>query len=66
MEKKLCFEFSDNDNVSRIVLDLPGVVAWIEGDLEGLKESDTEDYEYTIKPIWLTDEEYEDLPEACL
>lgn len=61
--KQLYYQLSDNADVSKIVLDLSGCMAWIESDLEGLSEKDMEDYQYTITPIWLTEEEYNNLPE---
>ena len=66
MQKKLYYQLSDGMDVSKIVMGLSGVVAWIEGDMEGKTEEETEDYEYTITPVWMTEEEFKNLPEAEL
>jgi len=44
-------------------MELSGVMAWIQGDEEEVTPEDDERY-YTIVPIWLTDEEFDNLPEA--
>lgn len=62
-DKKLYYQFSDGFDVSKIVLDLTGIMEWIESDMEQWSEGD-EMPEYKIEPIWLTDEEFENLPEA--
>lgn len=63
--KKLYFKFSNGDNASEIVMTLDGVLAWIEGDeLDKKDASELELYEYTLQPVLMTDEEYDNLPEA--
>lgn len=65
-EKKLYYQLSDGADVSKVVMELSGAMTWIE---EGMKDysADTpkdELPEWTLEPIWLTDEEYEEMPEA--
>jgi hypothetical protein len=62
---KLYYQFSDNADVSNIVMPLEDCIEWIKSDMEGLDEN-SKDIEYTITPIWMTEKEYEKLPEACL
>ena len=63
--KKLYFQFSDGADVSNVVMQLDGCLEWIKGDdLERKDEEDLSEIEYTIKPILLTDEEFENLTEA--
>jgi hypothetical protein len=64
--KKIWYQLSDNFDVSGVVMDITGVSAWIEGDMADLKPGEEIEKEYTIVPIWLTDEEFENLPEACI
>lgn len=60
--KKLYFTLSDNADTKLITMELSGCMAWIEG--EGLTEESSEDVQYTLTPVWMTDEEFEALPEA--
>lgn len=60
MEKKLYFNLDDGNTC--VTMELSGCVAWIEGD--GLTEETSEDREYILTPIWLTEEEFNNLPEA--
>jgi hypothetical protein len=64
--KKLYYQLSDGAEVSKIVMELSGAMTWIEEDMkEYPPETPKEDLpEYTITPVWLTDEEFENLPEA--
>lgn len=39
-------------------------MGWIEADMHGRSEKDAEDIQYTITPVWMTEEEFENLPEA--
>lgn len=66
MKKKLFYQLSDGMDVSKIVMDLSDCMEWIKTDMEGKTEEETEDYEYTITPIWMTEDEFENLPEACI
>jgi hypothetical protein len=64
--KKLVYLFTDGNYSNVVFQDLGGITAWIEADTETLKPEDpnTEDYEYTIKLGWMTQEEIDNLPEA--
>lgn len=64
MDKKLYYQLSDGFDVSNITMDLDGCMEWIKNDMAEKKETDADEIEYTITPIWLTDAEYENLPEA--
>lgn len=61
MEKKLYFELDDGDSVT--IMELSGCMSWIKAGTEGLVYPDTADQQYGLTPIWLTDEEYNSLPE---
>ena len=66
--KKLYFQLSDGIDIVKVVQELSGAMTWIEEDMKEYSEL-TDDIElpvYTLEPIWLTDEEYENLPEANL
>ena len=63
--KKLYFQFSDGGNISKVVMPLDGCLEWIKVDeCERKDEDELVDIQYTLTPILLTDEEYENLPEA--
>ena len=64
-KKKLYYQLSDNCDVSKIVMELSGTMEWIKND-EYNVSADDDPREYTITPIWLTDEEFSKLPEADL
>lgn len=68
MEKKLYYQLSDGIDVSKVVMELSGAMTWIEEDMKGYIHDTPEDElpEYTITPIWLTDEEFNNLPEASI
>lgn len=61
-EKKLFFALSDNTDGDRGTMTLDGAFAWIKADTEKASQEDLE-VEYTLIPVWLTDEEYDALPE---
>ena len=63
MEKKLYYQLSDGGDYSNVTMELSGVMAWIEGDKDNYNEGD-EMPEYTITPVWMTEEEFNNLPEA--
>jgi hypothetical protein len=63
--KKLYYQLSDNCDVSKIVMELSGTMEWIKNDEDNVS-ADDDPREYTITPIWLTDEEFSKLPEADL
>lgn len=67
MEKKLYYRLSTLDETGGI-MDLSGCLEWIKGDIEsnyqdGENLSEIDLPEYTIAPVWMTDEDYEKLPE---
>jgi hypothetical protein len=66
MEKKLYYQLSDNADVSKIVMELSGAMTWIEEEMKEHTPATPEDDlpEFTITPIWLTDEEFNNLPES--
>lgn len=63
-EKKLYFQLSDGADYSGVTMDLSGVTTWIEGDADNYKEDEEDMPEYTITPVWMTEEEFDNLPEA--
>ena len=64
MEKKLYYKFSDGNDYQGMIMELSGCMKWIEADQETYKELDEDEMPvYTLEPIWLTDEEFENLPE---
>ena len=62
MEKKLYYQLYDNGDMSYITT-LEDAIEIIKCDMEYFGESD-EYREFTMIPVWLTDEEYEKLEEA--
>ncbi len=64
MEKKLYYEVSNNVDVN-ITMTLEDCFEWIASDMEGLDEN-SNDVEYLIRPIWLTQDEFNNLPEASI
>lgn len=64
MEKKMFFKLtSDARDISGCFFpELSGATAWIEGELDEIKESDGET-DYTITVVWMTQEEFENMPE---
>lgn len=62
--KKQYFKFSDGADMSNVVMTLRDCMDTIEVDMESVTEDD--DRQYIMTPIWLTDEEYKNLPEASI
>lgn len=66
MEKKL-FYVVDNGDAS-CTAELSGCLAWMDGDMEAneyREQTPPDDLPtYTFSPVWMTDEEYDKLPEA--
>lgn len=67
MKKELFFVVSNGDDSA--TAELSGCMEWIKGDLaanwpeaENLPEEDKP--QYTLNPVWLTIEEFNNLPEA--
>jgi hypothetical protein len=63
-QKKLYYQLSDGADASNIVMELSGCMAWIEGEQPKTEAEETEDRQYTLTPIWLTDRQFKKLPEA--
>lgn len=64
MEKKLYYQFSDGCQFDQVVMSLEECKNTIESDMNDCNEDDVRCY--LIAPIWLTDDEFEKLPEACI
>jgi hypothetical protein len=64
MEKKLYYIIDNGD--SRYTMELDGCMEVIKGEMESYNEEKTLEDEptYTITPIWMTEDEFENLPEA--
>lgn len=67
MAKKLYYHLDDGEGEGGI-MELSGCMEWIKGDLasnypdaENMKADDLP--QYTLTPTWMTDEEYEALPD---
>jgi hypothetical protein len=64
MEKKTFWLVTSNFDLSNTVADLETVKDLIDGDYDNQSDEDRKEVEYTIKPVLMTDEEYEKLPEG--
>jgi hypothetical protein len=67
MEKKLYFKLSDSGDVGNVVLALDGCMEWIKNDTDNYNHEIMEEKdfpEYTLVPVWMTEEEFDNLPEA--
>jgi len=62
MGKKLYYQLEDNDCISCIFPNMEDVKDYIECDMTDMNEDD--EVVYTITPVWLTEEEFSQLPEA--
>lgn len=67
MDKKLYYLLDNRDGEGGI-MGLSGCMEWIKGDMEANYPDaenlpDDEKPQYTITPVWMTDEEYENLPD---
>lgn len=62
-DKKMYYRLSDNCDVSNVVLTLEDCMNWIETEMQNSSEYDDFQMEFTITPVWMTDEEIEALPE---
>ena len=63
MEKKLYWLLESNGDLS-VTCPSDAIKDTIEGDIENTPEDEREEVQYTITPVWYTDEEYSNLPEA--
>jgi hypothetical protein len=63
MKKKFFKLTSDSRDISRCIFpDLSGATTWIEAELDEL-DDESEETDYTITIIWMTQEEFENIPE---
>jgi hypothetical protein len=63
MDKKLFWLLEDNGDTSVTLPDLKSAIDIIESHLE-VPQSELEQYQYTLTPVFMTDKEFENLPEA--
>lgn len=62
--KKLYWLLESNGDLSVTCPDFIAINNLIEGDMQDLTQEEKEETQYTITPVWYTDEEYSNLPEA--
>jgi hypothetical protein len=62
--KQLYWEINSNEDLCVTCSSTDECMALLQSDFESFNESEREGLEYTITPIWLTQAEYEGLPEA--
>lgn len=60
MKREIYYQLSDGCDVCEVVMKLSTCIEWIKAD----EDTEDDEREYTLKPIWLTEDEYENLPEA--
>ena len=67
MNKKNIYYQLEADNYT-VIMDLPGCFAWIETSCKDIEKENLFDdidlAQYVITPVWMTEEEYNNLPEA--
>ncbi len=63
--KKLYWHVTSNEDLSIFTSDLNEAKVLIEGDYDGYPELEREDIEveYTLTPVYMTEEEFNNLPE---
>lgn len=61
-KKNIYYEFDDSCDVC-VIAPLSFCMELIKCDMESVNEDDEEKPFYTIKPVWLTKTEFENLPE---
>lgn len=63
---KCYFIISDNSGEYAVTMTLDGCMEWIKNDTDNYSEDIPEDEraEYTLTPVWMTEDEFHDLPEA--
>lgn len=64
MQKKLYWLVESNADLSVTCKELPTCTDLIKEDFEETEAEEKEQAEYTITPVWYTDEEYQELGEA--
>ena len=64
MKKKLFLSVSDNFDLSNLYLkDMDAVTEYINGDIPNYNGDDINQIEWTIKPVFMTQDEFDNLPE---
>lgn len=63
MEKKLYWLLEDNGDLSVYCESPEECTMLIVGEFESLERSEQEEIQYTITPVWMTQAEYDNLPE---
>lgn len=64
MEKEIYYKLSDNADLNGLYLrNIREVNEHIEMDLGDMKPNEREDVEYTIQPVLMTEEDFNNLPE---
>jgi len=63
MEKKLFYNLSDNNDLSGYILELDGAMEHIKNESAEMSPEDLKQHEWTIIPVFMTQEEFEALPE---
>jgi len=61
MKKTLRFKIWDNGDFSAAASSLKEAMELIQAELDEHHFDEKEEYQYTIDPIWMTDEEWESL-----
>ena len=64
MQKEIFYNLSDNADLSNLTLhDLDAVKEYIETDMGNIDPEDREKVVYTITPVLMTQDEFDNLPE---
>lgn len=58
--KKLYYALESSEG-NRVLYDLSGCMKWIEKDMSICKQDEGTNIDYTLTPLWLTDQEYNSL-----
>lgn len=64
MEKKLYWQIEDNGDLSCTCSSPEECLMILEGEFNSLNDDEKEEAQYTITPVYLTEKEFENLPEA--
>lgn len=62
MEKKIFYSL-DNGFGEGGIMTLGACMQWIDGDMADFNPNEYDGREYTLTPVWMTDEEYNALPD---
>lgn len=63
MKKKLYYYLSDNADLSVYLKSTLEVMDVIDAELFDMADEEKEEAEYTIKPVYMTEEEFNEIPE---